>query len=111
MKKIRWPIAFMAVAVLALALPLIANANHTWSKYHWDIASADPQNQTLAISENLSGKWDSSFASASADWNASVLKHFVLPNGTNSACIPVLGRVEVCNADYGNTGWLGIAQV
>ena len=26
-------------------------------------------------------------------------------------CKPVSGRVEVCNASYGNTGWLGIAQI
>ena len=31
--------------------------------------------------------------------------------GTNTACDPVLGGVEVCNAEYGNNGWLGIAQV
>ena len=26
-------------------------------------------------------------------------------------CDPTLGRVEVCNDDYGNTGWLGVAQI
>jgi len=26
-------------------------------------------------------------------------------------CRPTSGRIEVCNATYGNTGWLGIAQI
>ena len=26
-------------------------------------------------------------------------------------CKAVSGRVEVCNSHYGNTGWLGVAQI
>src|SRR5688572_31754287 len=26
-------------------------------------------------------------------------------------CRPTAGRIEVCNAAYGNNGWLGIAQI
>ena len=30
---------------------------------------------------------------------------------TGKRCQPTAGRVEVCNAAYGKTGWLGLAQV
>ena len=26
-------------------------------------------------------------------------------------CKPTVGRIEVCNGNYGNNGWLGIAQI
>ena len=53
MRKIRWPIALIVVGVLALALPLVASASHSWSKYHWDKAT----NQPLVIGDNLTGVW------------------------------------------------------
>jgi hypothetical protein len=28
-----------------------------------------------------------------------------------STCSPTSGRIEVCNAAYGNTGWLGLARI
>ena len=33
------------------------------------------------------------------------------PAGRPKSCRPTLGRVEVCNANYRNTGWLGLAQI
>ena len=36
----------------------------------------------------------------------------VVAGGTNpSSCSPTAGRIEVCNHTYGNTGWLGLAQI
>ena len=36
----------------------------------------------------------------------------VVAGGTRPKnCRPTSGRVEVCNASYGNTGWLGVAQI
>ena len=36
----------------------------------------------------------------------------VVAGGTRPKnCRPTTGRVEVCNAAYGNTGWLGVAQI
>jgi len=36
----------------------------------------------------------------------------IVAGGTSPrSCRPTTGRVEVCNARYGNTGWLGVAQV
>ena len=50
---------------------------------------------------------------ASSDWSKStVLDTTVVPGGTNPRhCRPTSGRVEVCSANYRNTGWLGLAQI
>ena len=101
--------------VIALALVLflglfaaVANANNSWSKYHWDKSTTD---SPLVLGSNLTtSAWMSSLSGASSDWNVSVLKNQVV-NGSNANCDPVLGQVEVCNAEYGDTNWLGIAQV
>ena len=112
MKNIRIPMALVVVAVLVLALPLVASANNSWGKYHWNISTADSIDAPLGFGDNLTtSAWNTSLAGASSDWNASVLKNNVVTGGTNTACDPVLGSVEVCNDEYGETGWLGIAQI
>ena len=89
----------------------VAYASNSWSKYHWDISTAESIGSPLILGNNLtSDVWVTSLEGTSVDWNASVLKNEI-GAGTNIACDPVLGRVEVCNAEYGNNGWLGIAQI
>jgi hypothetical protein len=50
---------------------------------------------------------------ASTDWSKStVLDAPVVAGGTRPKnCRPTSGRVEVCNASYGNKGWLGVATI
>src|SRR5262249_41050276 len=50
---------------------------------------------------------------ASSDWSQSnVLDTTIVAGGTSpKSCRPTSGRVEVCNANYHNTGWLGVAQI
>jgi hypothetical protein len=95
-------LASFAVAVLAAS----ASANHSWGKYHW-ARTSNPF--TVALGDNTN--WD--LATASGDWTAStVLDAPVVGSNKNPfSCEPTLGRVEVCNADYGATGWLGVAQI
>lgn len=88
----------------------VANASHSWGKYHWDISTAESLVNPLVLGDNVTGVWDSSLVGASGDWNLSVLKNRIV-SGTNTKCNPILGRVEVCNDTYGNNGWLGIAQI
>jgi len=98
-----------------LTLFLVAgtvSASHSWSKYHWDLSTADTLTTPLALGDNLNTTaWDNSLAGASSDWNSSVLKNQVVAGTSNADCDPTLGQVELCNAEYGNTGWLGIAQI
>jgi len=87
-----------------------ADASHSWNGYHW----ARTDNPfTLKLGANVSGLWGSMLVAASSDWSQSnVLDTAIVAGSTNpNPCRPTSGRVEVCNARYGNTGWLGLAQI
>src|SRR3989344_1419754 len=104
----------LVVAGLILSLGVfvtVASASHSWGKYHWNLSTAQSIANPLKLGDNLTTPaWSSSLTGASFDWNVSVLKNHVVA-GTNTACDPVLGGVEVCNNTYGNNNWLGIAQI
>ena len=87
-----------------------ASANHAWSKYHW-ARTANPF--TIKLGDNVTAAWDDYLTLASSDWSAStVMDTPVVPGSTTGAtCAATAGRVEVCNAAYGATGWLGVAQI
>jgi hypothetical protein len=97
--------------LLAVVLfPSGLTANHSWGKYHW-ARSSNPL--VLEIGDNVSSIWGGHLDTAVGDWNvSSVLSLGVVSGGSDpSTCPPTAGRVEVCNAAYGNTGWLGVAQI
>ena len=99
------------VAVLAIVgSAAVAYASHSWGSYHW-ARTSNPF--TLKLGDNVSVGWDQYLRDASLDWSqSSVLDTVVVAGGTNPKnCKPTTGRVEVCNASYGRTGWLGIAQI
>jgi hypothetical protein len=87
----------------------IANADHSWSTYHWARTS---NAFTLQLGDNLTSNWDPFLVTTSTDWSTSAVLDTRITPGTNlRKCGAVLGRVEVCNDRYGNNGWLGVAQV
>lgn len=104
------------VAVVGLAS--VAEADHSWGGYHW-ARSSNPL--VLNIGDNVGAAWDDYLGTASSDWSVSsdVLDTTLVAGGTSATkgrktpknCIPTSGRVEVCDAGYGNTGWLGIASI
>src|SRR5207249_9766979 len=71
--------------------------------------------------DNLSSNWSSYLTTAASDWSvtsgacnnpSNPVRGTVVPgNGKSRNCRPGTGSVEVCNAAYGSTGWLGIAQI
>lgn len=101
-------IGLLAGAVLLSAG--VAFATHSWGPYHW-ARSANPF--TLKLGDNMSSAWDPYLVTASSDWSAStVLDTTIVAGGTRArTCKATTGRVEVCSAAYGNTGWLGVAQI
>jgi hypothetical protein len=106
---------FSVATVLAvvLALPAGASANHSWGGYHW-ARTANPF--TIALGDNVSGLWDGMLATASSDWSQSTsgnpVRTTVVAGGTSAkSCRATTGRVEVCSANYRNSGWLGLAQI
>ncbi len=103
--------ATVATATLVAALsPGIAQANHSWNGYHW-ARTSNPF--TLKLGDNVDSRWNSYLTITSSDWSVStVLDTTVVPGSASpKTCRATLGRVEVCNASYGNRGWLGIASI
>lgn len=102
----------LALAVLALvAAPAALQAGHAWGNYHWE-RSSNPV--TVNLGDNVDpAKWGDRLAEAGADWNrSSVLDTPVVAGSTRAKnCRPTSGMVEVCSESYGNTGWLGVAQI
>ncbi len=109
MRSILYAVVVIAV-VGVFAFPSNASATNSWGGYHW-ARTANPF--TLKLGDNVSGLWDGMLITASSDWTAStVLNTTIVPGGTRpKGCRPTSGQDEVCSADYGNTGWLGLAQI
>ncbi len=107
--------AFLGAAALALPFlfvgsPQPAEANHAWGSYHW-ARTSNPF--TLKVGDNVSSAWDAYLDEAIADWTASSVLNLTKDAGAGRprSCRPQSGRIEVCNASYGNNGWLGLAQI
>jgi hypothetical protein len=97
-------------ALVPLLAPSAARADHSWGGYHW-ARTTNPF--TLVLADNVSSQWDASLATASADWTRSTVLDTTITPGSNrpKQCRATAGRIEVCNATYGNNGWLGIASI
>jgi hypothetical protein len=101
----------LIIALVMAALPAPASAGHSWGSYHWG-RTGNPF--TIMLGSNLSGDWPVHLSTASTDWTnwSDVLDTTIVGGGTNpKRCSPTSGRVEVCNAAYGRTGWLGLASI
>ena len=103
-------LAFVGVMLVSVALVGTALANHAWGNYHWE-RSANPF--TLQVASNVNAGWDGYLNTAISDWAASDVLNLnkAAANGSGSTCTPTSGRIVVCNGAYGNTGWLGVAQI
>src|SRR5829696_8855658 len=115
MTRWRLPVALIIVSALATLLALAAfspaaKANHSWGGYHW-ARTVNPF--TLQLGDNVSPTWDSYLKTTSSDWSkCTVLAMPIVAGGAHPKnCRPTSGQVEVCNAEYGNNGWLGLAQI
>jgi hypothetical protein len=85
-------------------------ATHAWDNYHW-ARQSNPF--TLKLGDNVSSTWDPYLTTTSSDWSlSSVLDTSIVAGGTRPrSCRAVSGTAQVCNALYGNNGWLGLAQI
>ena len=116
-KIIKNSILVLCVALLSIGIAFSVSANHSWGSYHWARTSAP---FSLKLGDNVSSSWDSYLNMASSQWSlSSVLDTTVVFGNTNNIkgkntpknCTPTSGRIEVCSAKYGSTGWLGLAQI
>lgn len=100
----------LVIGVVMSALPASGLAGHSWNNYHWGRTS-NPF--TVPLGNNLSGAWATGgyLGAVSGDWSKSSLLDTAVVGGSGTCQTPRSGYVEVCNADYGGTGWLGLGQV
>ena len=110
MTKFSWRTCSLMAFGLAIGVATVSFADHSWGGYHW-ARTSNPF--TLKVGNNVSSAWDTHLNAAIADWSFSrVLDLEKVTGGTRPRqCKPTAGRLEVCNERYGNTGWLGIAQI
>lgn len=103
-------VALAGAAGMVLAVSGTASANHSWGGYHW-ARSTSPF--TLQLGNDLSADWQAHLSKTSSDWSVSTVLDTTVVSGRANpkTCKPTLGRVEVCNAKYGQNGWLGLAQI
>ncbi len=102
-----WSIALVLAVVALQSSP---SANHSWNGYHW-ARTANPF--LILAGNNLSPEWQPIFSTSLTDWSKStVLDMTAVAGGAKSRnCRPTSGQIEVCDSTYGNTGWLGVAQI
>jgi hypothetical protein len=108
MKKFIVRAALLSGAVIALNP---AFANHSWGSYHWGRTSNPLK---LNIVDAVSSQWDASLDGARSDWDQSTVLTLTEESGSGinaKKCTAITGKVLVCNAAYGQRGWLGIASI
>lgn len=96
---------------LVMTLPASVSATHSWGGYHWARTTGE---FTLKLGDNVSSAWDAYLATTSTDWSvSSVLDTTIVKGGSRSVklCDATAGQVQVCDARYGNNGWLGVASI
>lgn len=110
----------LGLAGSSLLLVAPAQATHSWGGYHWARASTF----SLQLGDNVDGTWQKYYDNSILDWSTVVddpattvsptqvlTLTGVAGSTTGKRCRASSGRVEVCNAAYGRTGWLGLAQI
>lgn len=105
--------AGLAAAGLVAMMAAPGMASHSWASYHWERAGTNEV--TVPVVDFTTGEWASSNRAQIAvnDWNFSdyIESPYRKGTGSNTACPIVSGEIHVCNDNYGNTGWLGIASI
>ena len=107
--SVRMIVSGVAVAVVAAAVPLLAN--HSWNGYHW-ARTSNPF--TLKLGDNLTtANWKGHLSQTSQDWNAgrTPVQTSIVPGQSTKRCRMVAGTTQVCNGSYGFNGWLGLATI
>jgi hypothetical protein len=96
-----------------------ASATHSWNGYHW-ARTHNPL--VLKVNGSLTGVWPDYVNLAMANWSnfsstsyTDVLDFsptvFAPSSASVKKCSPIAGQDLVCNAPYGQRGWLGVASV
>lgn len=111
--KTRFTLAFAGMLLLVLGVAGTSVANHSWNNYHW---ARTTSSFDLPVIDSVTVDWQGTFDQALSEWDQSnVLNNVVVSaddsSKTRKRCPSVSGHMRVCNASYGQNGWLGLASI
>ena len=102
-----------AALLLSATLAVPAAAEHSWGPYHWarTITEFD-----LLVVDSVTWEWQFAFDESLSRWSESSKLNNVVDSSdedskTRKRCKMVQGQMRVCNANYGQGGWLGMATI
>lgn len=101
------------ICALLFVAPVVAGsspagASHSWGGYHWWSGAGAV---TVSLGDNVSGVWDGLLTTVDVQWDTTYVNVATVAGGSDAACAPTAGKVEVCNGEYGQNGWLGLATI
>ena len=104
--------AVLSLAAGTLLCGTAANAKNprSWNNYTWGRTG----DLSIQLINNTSATWTPYLQSAAAQWSAAANIDYRVVTGSatnSSTCSPSYGVVEVCSANFGKTGWLGLTNV
>jgi len=114
--------ALIALAVIFGSAGAV-HAIHSWGLYHWartanpfTLKVVDSVTVSLDKKGNIIADWDPYLDEAISDWAQSSVLDLTKEAGATGKtdrlrCNQISGKVRACNYTYGNTGWLGVAQI
>lgn len=90
-----------------------SSADHSWGGYHW---ARKASSFTLLTVDSMTSEWDSELGDANGRWSQSGVLDLQIGGAddaikTRKRCSAVTGQMRVCNAAYGENGWLGLASI
>lgn len=105
---LKWTLGLAAAAFLTAAW-----ASHSWNNYHWARTTAS---FTLKTVDSVTADWDQQLNDSLNAWAVSNVLEFNVvaqddSDRTRKRCPMVQGQMRVCNAAYGQNGWLGLASI
>ena len=105
--------AALALGAAAVLTASVAVASHSWNNYHW---ARTTSSFTLQVVDSTTPDWDDEQATALQQWSKSTKLDMRVTSADDyrtlrKRCPMSSGKVRVCNATYGNNGWLGLASI
>ncbi|HEX9801371.1 MAG TPA: hypothetical protein VGC00_14520 [Thermoanaerobaculia bacterium] len=99
--------------VIAVGLAAPASADHSWADYHW---ARTTSSFDLKVVDSTTIEWEYAFNRTLDEWGQSTKLNNVVAavaedSRTRKRCQAVSGQMRVCNAAYGQNGWLGLASI
>ena len=107
------PFARIFIALVFLGITASAGAQHSWNNYHW---ARTTSSFTLQVVDSVTAEWDYQLVESLTQWSVSAVFSANITSTDESTrarkrCRMVKGRMRVCNAAYGQNGWLGMATI